>query len=159
MKLRIIAVGKRMPAWVDAGFTEYAKRMPRGAAVELSEIKPEKRGQNAGNKTATQLLAIERGRIEAALGTDCYTVALDEHGEQLTTLQLAQSVKRWMEGGRDAAFLIGSADGLDAGLKRSAEMLLALSAMTLPHGLTRVILAEQLYRAVSMLGNHPYHRA
>lgn len=148
-----------MPAWVDAGFAEYARRMPREAAVELSEVKPERRGQNAGNRTAAQLLAAERGRIEAALGTDCYTVALDEHGEQLTTAQLARSVRRWMESGHDAAFLIGGADGLDAGLKGSAEMLLALSAMTLPHGLARVVLAEQLYRAVSMLGNHPYHRA
>ncbi|MBA2350862.1 MAG: 23S rRNA (pseudouridine(1915)-N(3))-methyltransferase RlmH [Burkholderiales bacterium] len=159
MKLRIIAVGNRMPAWVDAGFAEYAKRMPRSAALELSEIKPEKRGRNAGNKTAARLLAAERGRIEAVLGTDCYTVALDERGEQLTTAQLAQNVSRWMGSGRDAAFLIGGADGLDAGLKRSAAMLMALSTMTLPHGLARVVLAEQLYRAVSMLGNHPYHRA
>lgn len=144
-----------MPAWVNDGFTDYARRMPREARVELIEIKPEKR--EAGRMTA-QILAAERNRIEAGLPRDAQRVALDEHGDLISSRGLADWLRRWMAESQDAAFVIGSADGLDDGLKKSSHHLLSLSKMTLPHGLARVLLAEQLYRAVSLIQNHPYHR-
>lgn len=155
MKLRILAVGTKMPGWVDAAFDEYAKRMPREARIELVEIKPEKR---AGGKTVPQMQEAERTRIEAALPAGAELVALDERGEQLSTLQLADCMKGWLQGGRDVAFVIGGADGLDDTLRRRAGRLWSLSRLTLPHGLVRVMLAEQLYRAMTVIQNHPYHR-
>lgn len=155
MKLWIVAVGDKMPAWVGAGFSEYAKRMPPEARVQLIEIKPEKRG---AGKSVQQVLEAEKGRILAALPRNGRRVALDEKGKTLSTVQLAQSLARWMQAGRDVGFVIGGADGLDNEIKASADMWLSLSAMTLPHALARVVLAEQLYRAVSLLHNHPYHR-
>lgn len=157
MKLYIVAVGQRMPAWVADGFCEYAKRMVE-PELKLIEIKSEKRGVKA-NRNIEQGLNVESARIEAALPKGSRCIALDEHGEQLTTAALARHLERWQQDGRDVAFVIGGADGLDLRLKKSAAMLMALSAMTLPHGLARVMLAEQLYRAVSMLNHHPYHRA
>lgn len=154
MRLWIVAVGNKMPDWVDAAFAEYAKRMPREARIELVEIKPEKRG----GKATQQILDAERERILAALPQNCQLLALDERGEALTTRQLAKAMAEWMGGGQDVAFVVGGADGLHEEIKRSARRLLSLSAMTLPHGLARVVLAEQLYRALTVLQNHPYHR-
>jgi 23S rRNA (pseudouridine1915-N3)-methyltransferase len=155
MKLRIIAVGQKMPAWIAAGFSEYAKRMPRENSIELVELKPEKR---ASGKTSEQIKEAERDRILAALGRDATVWALDEHGSQLTTLELADALREWQGDGRDTAFVIGGADGLHQDVKQRADKLLALSLFTLPHGLVRVMLAEQLYRAWSVTQNHPYHR-
>ena len=155
MKLLILAVGNKMPEWVETGFAEYAKRMPPEATIELIEIKPEKRG---GGKKVEQLLSAEGARIRAALPPKCRTVAMDERGRQWTTVKLAESITGWMRNGGDTAFIIGGADGLDADIKNSADEVLALSALTLPHGLARVLLAEQLYRAVSLIKRHPYHR-
>ena len=155
MKFLILAVGNKMPGWVETGFVEYAKRMPHEANIELLEIKPEKRG---GGKKVEQLLTAEGARILAALPPKCRTVAMDERGRQWTTVKLAESISGWMENGGDTAFIIGGADGLDTTIKNSANELLALSALTLPHGLVRVLLAEQLYRAVSIIKRHPYHR-
>jgi len=155
MKLLILAVGNKMPEWVATAFAEYAKRMPPEATIELIEIKPEKRG---GGKKVEQLLSAEGVRIRAALPPKCRTVAMDERGRQWTTVKLAESITGWMRNGGDTAFIIGGADGLDADIKNSADELLALSALTLPHGLARVLLAEQLYRAVSLIKRHPYHR-
>lgn len=155
MKLLIAAVGHKMPAWVNEGFAEYAKRMPREARIELVEIKPEKR---AGGKTTEQIYEAERSRIEAALPADCELVALDERGQNWSTLELAERLKGWMRGGRDVAFAIGGADGLHPELKRRSDRLWSLSRLTLPHGLVRVVLAEQLYRAVTVIQGHPYHR-
>lgn len=155
MKLFIFAVGNKMPEWVETGFAEYAKRMPPEATIELIEIKPEKRG---GGKKVEQLLTAEGVRIRAALPPKCRTVAMDERGRQWTTVKLAESITGWMRNGGDTAFIIGGADGLDADIKNSADEVLALSALTLPHGLARVLLAEQLYRAVSLIKRHPYHR-
>ena len=154
MRLWIIAVGTKMPEWVDAAFAEYAKRMQREARIELVEIKPEKRS----GKAPQQILDAELDRILAALPQNCRLLALEERGDALTTRQLAQAMAEWMGGGQDVAFVIGGADGLHEEIKRSARRLLALSAMTLPHGLARVVLAEQLYRALTVLQNHPYHR-
>lgn len=159
MKLHIVAVGHRPPAWVAEGFAEYARRMPREARIELSEIRPAPRGRRgASQAAAAQLLAAEKLRILAAVAPSCVRIALDERGKQLSTVELARRLAGWMQGGRDVAFLIGGADGLDEGLKAGADLLLSLSAMTLPHALARVLLAEQLYRAISLIRNHPYHR-
>jgi 23S rRNA (pseudouridine1915-N3)-methyltransferase len=155
LKLRIFAVGHKPRAWIAAGFDEYAKRMPREARIELIEIKPSARPDRA---PVEPLLAAEKTRILAAIPAGSVKIALDERGQALSTGDLARRLGGWMEQGRDAAFLIGSADGLDASLKNEADLLLSLSAMTLPHALVRVMLAEQLYRAISLLRNHPYHR-
>ena len=155
MKLRIVAVGHKMPAWINAGFTEYAQRMPREARVELTEIKSAAR---AGGKSTQQWLALEAQRISAALPVRAHKVVLDERGKTLTTAELARRLARWKQDGVDVCFIIGGADGTARALQQDADLLLSLSPLTLPHGLCRVILAEQLYRAASLLAGHPYHR-
>ncbi len=155
MKLWLVTVGHKMPDWISTGFNEYAKRMPREARIELLEIKPEPR---TTGKNVAQIMDAEAQRILDALPQGALRIALDERGAHLTTKQLAQQMQDWLGGGRDVAFIIGGADGLHESVKNSAQQLLALSAMTLPHGLVRVLLAEQLYRAYSLLHNHPYHR-
>ena len=154
MKLFILAVGNKMPEWITGGFNEYSKRMPREAAIALIEIKPEPR---TTGKTVAQIMEAEAQRIEAALPKDVTRIVLDERGSHLSTKQLAQKMHDWLGGGRDVAFIIGGADGLHESVRNSAQQLLALSALTLPHGMVRVLLAEQLYRAYSLLHNHPYH--
>lgn len=144
-----------MPRWVDEAFAEYAKRMPRNARLELVEVRPEPRLEA---KTVDQMLDLEAQRIAAAVPDRTKTVALDERGREFTSAALARWLERRLQEGVDTAFLIGGPDGLAAPLKNSAETLMRLSSMTLPHGLARVLLAEQLYRAVSILQNHPYHR-
>jgi len=144
-----------MPAWIEAGFAEYVKRMPAECRVHLKEIKPVER---SGSKTAETAMALERAKIEAALPKGCRIVALDERGKDLTTVQLSQLLTQWQQDGRDVSFIIGGADGLDAEFKARADMLIRISSLTLPHGMVRVLLAEQLYRAWSITQNHPYHR-
>lgn len=144
-----------MPAWIEAGYQEYARRMPPEAALELLEIKPEKRA--AGASTA-RIQKLEGDRILAALPAQALLVSLDEHGRQPSTEELSALLARWMREGAQPCFVIGGADGLDASVKSRSDMLLGLSRMTLPHGLVRVLLAEQLYRAVTLLKGHPYHR-
>ena len=140
MKLHIGAVGQRMPSSVDEGCEEYTRRMPCEAAVSLVAVKEER-------------------RLAASVPADAYQVALDERGRMLSTVELSERIAQWQMNGRDVAFLIGGADGLAAEIKRNADMLWSLSKLTLPHALVRVVRAEQLYRAVSLLKNHPYHRA
>jgi 23S rRNA (pseudouridine1915-N3)-methyltransferase len=154
MKLAVLAVGHRQPAWVNEGCAEYLKRMPREMAASVTEIKPEPRG----SKTREQLLAAEKARIREALAAGSRLVVLDEKGDDLTTLKLAKRLEVWMQDGRDVALLIGGADGLDEEFKQQADDKLRLSSLTLPHGMARMVLCEQLYRAVSVLKNHPYHR-
>jgi 23S rRNA (pseudouridine1915-N3)-methyltransferase len=144
-----------MPAWITAGFDEYAKRMPPESRIQLKEIKPVER---SGNKNALTVMAGERSKIEAALPKNARIVALDEHGKDLTTMELSGWLTRWQQEGRDVAFVIGGADGLDPHFKTEADMLIRISSLTLPHGMVRVVLAEQLYRAWSITQNHPYHR-
>ncbi len=156
MKLWVLAVGHKMPHWIQLGFAEYAKRMPPEFALELREIKPEPRSSK--HNTAS-LLNAEKQRIEAALPKNARLVVLDEHGQDWTTQQLAQALPSWREDGRDIAFVIGGADGLDRSLQQQAEVLLRVSSFTLPHAMVRVLLAEQLYRAWSITQQHPYHRA
>jgi 23S rRNA (pseudouridine1915-N3)-methyltransferase len=154
MKLRIVALGHRLPSWVAHAYADYARRMPRTVSLELVELKAEPRDRG---KSVMQLLALEAQRIAAA--TDGFhVVALDERGQTWTTAELARAMGGWRDSALDAAFVIGSADGLGDSVKRGANVVISLSALTLPHGLARVVLAEQLYRAASLLQGHPYHR-
>jgi len=155
MKLLIAAVGTRMPAWVEQAYADFAKRMPREMPLELLEVKAEPR---TTGKPATALLAAEAMRLRAVLPARCRRVALDERGSDLTTRDLALRLEKWLASGDDVAILIGGPDGLDAGLKQEAAETLRLSSLTLPHALVRVLLAEALYRASSILKGHPYHR-
>ncbi|RXZ33139.1 23S rRNA (pseudouridine(1915)-N(3))-methyltransferase RlmH [Oxalobacteraceae bacterium CAVE-383] len=155
MQLVIAAVGNKMPDWIETGFNEYAKRMPPECRVVLKEIKPVER---SGSKTAETVMALERAKIEAALPKGALIVALDERGKDLSSVQLSVLLTQWQQGGRDVALVIGGADGLDAGFKSGADLLIRISSLTLPHGMVRVLLAEQLYRAWSITQNHPYHR-
>jgi 23S rRNA (pseudouridine1915-N3)-methyltransferase len=155
LKLLVVAVGQRMPAWVAAGFEEYSRRMPREAPVALLQIKPEPRGEST---PVDRLIEAEGRRIRSALPPGCFKVALDERGRGCTTRELSQRLESWQMGGRDVAFVIGGADGLSPTLTREADWLWSLSSLTLPHGLVRVVVAEQLYRAWSITRNHPYHR-
>jgi 23S rRNA (pseudouridine1915-N3)-methyltransferase len=155
MQLIIAAVGHKMPAWIESGFAEYVKRMPAECRIHLKEIKPIER---SGSKTAETAMALERAKIEAALPKGSRIVALDERGKDLTTVQLSQLLTQWQQDGRDVSFIIGGADGLDPEFKGKADMLIRISSLTLPHGMVRVLLAEQLYRAWSITQNHPYHR-
>lgn len=148
-----------MPEWINAGFDDYARRMPREMLLALTELKPEPRSDKPSVGDIARILEQEAQRIEAALPKTGMTVVLDETGNTVTTGQLAGKITRWREDGRDVTFVIGGADGSAARLKNSADWLWSLSPLTLPHGLVRVVLAEQLYRAMSILGNHPYHRA
>ena len=155
MKLIVVSVGHKMPDWITAGFNEYAKRMPREARIELLKIKPEPRSTG---KTPAQIMEAEAQRVLAALPQNCQRIALDEHGVQPTTKQLAAQMQDWMREGGDVAFIIGGADGLHESVRQAAQQMMALSSLTLPHAVVRVLLAEQLYRAHSLLHNHPYHR-
>jgi len=154
MRLVIVAVGQRQPAWAQMAYEDYAKRFPPELRLELKAVKAEPRG----SRTAEQLMAGERQRIEAALPKGARRLVLDEHGTRLDTAQLAARLKSWMGEGRDVALLIGGPDGLDAGLKGTADETLRLSDLTLPHAFVRVLLAEALYRAWSLMAGHPYHR-
>lgn len=145
-----------MPAWVTAGFAEYAKRMPREMPLQLKELKPAQRSNAAGD--VGRWLQAEAGRIRDAMPAGASRVVLDEHGRSFPTRRLAEHLERWRRDGRDVAFVIGGADGLAPEIKGGADLLWSLSPLTLPHGLVRVVLAEQLYRAASLLANHPYHR-
>ncbi len=154
MKLVVVAVGQRVPAWTQAAWDEYAKRFPPELRVELKAVKTEARA----SKTLATLLAAERERIAAAISPGSRVVALDEHGTALTTMALSQRLTQWQLGGDDVALVIGGPDGLDPAFKRAAHERIRLSDMTLPHAMVRVLLVEQLYRAWSINANHPYHR-
>jgi 23S rRNA (pseudouridine1915-N3)-methyltransferase len=154
VKLSIVALGHRMPAWVGAGYGDYSARLPRDWPLDLVELKPEPRDRG---RTVPQLLEAESRRLDAACA-GATIVALDEQGSAWTTRDLAERLERWRESTASLAFAIGSADGLDAGFKRRAAARFSLSALTLPHALVRVVLAEQIYRATSLIAGHPYHR-
>jgi 23S rRNA (pseudouridine1915-N3)-methyltransferase len=156
MKLVLVAVGQRQPAWADAAFDDIAKRFAAECRLELKAVKTEPR---TSGKTAQAMMAAEAERIEAAVPKGARRVILDERGERRSTAQLAERLRFWLGDGRDVALVIGGPDGLDASLKASADETLRLSDLTLPHALARVLLAEALYRAWSLLNNHPYHRA
>ena len=158
MKLTLVAIGQRPPAWAVAAFDDFAKRFPPELRLELKALKAEPRTLG---KTPAALMAAEASRIEAAIqqaGKGARRVVLDEHGERRSTAQLAERLRFWLGDGRDVALIVGGPDGLDAKLKASADETLRLSDLTLPHAFVRVLLAEALYRAWSLLQGHPYHR-
>lgn len=155
MKLTIVAVGEKLPAWAVAATAEYLKRMPREARVELKEVAAARRSAHGDARTA---MKAEAERIIAAIPAGALRVILDERGEAIDTRTFARWLERAMAGATPLAFVIGGADGLHPDLRRTADRSLSLSPMTLPHALARVLLAEQLYRAVSLLRGHPYHR-
>jgi 23S rRNA (pseudouridine1915-N3)-methyltransferase len=154
VKLVLVAVGQRPPAWAQTAYDDFAKRFPPELRLELKAVKAEPRG----SKTAEQLMAAEAARIEAAIPKGARRVVLDERGTRLSTLQLATRMTAWMNDGRDVALIVGGPDGLDAALKARADETLRLSDLTLPHAFVRVLLAEGLYRAWTVMVNHPYHR-
>ena len=155
MKLFIVAVGTRMPGWVEAGYADFAKRMLPEMPLQLVEVKAEPR---TSGKPLPALLSVEAARLRAALPPRCRLVVLDEHGSDVDTRALAGRLEKWQAGGADVALVIGGPDGLDPGLKQQAAESLRLSSLTLPHALVRLLLAEALYRAVSLQKGHPYHR-
>jgi len=154
VKLSIVALGHKMPAWVAAGYADYAGRLARDWPLDLVELKPEPRDRG---RSVPQLLETEAKRLDAAC-SGATVVALDEAGSPWTTRELADRLERWRATTSALAFVIGSADGLDPGFKRRAAARFSLSPLTLPHALVRVILAEQIYRAASLIAGHPYHR-
>ncbi len=156
MKIHLIAVGERMPAWVQQGYEEYARRLPRECALRLVEIAPGRRGKNADTARAVQ---DESRRMLAAIPKGARVIALEVDGRPWSTEQLADRLQGWLGGGSDVALLVGGPEGLSDEARAAAGQQWSLSPLTLPHPLVRVILAEQLYRAWSILNNHPYHRA
>lgn len=155
MKLRLLAVGHKMPAWVEQGYSEYAKRLPADCAIELVEIAPGHRAKNTSKEKAMQQ---EADALRKAIRPSDHVVALDVKGATWSTEQLAQQLDGWRMQGGDVALLVGGPDGMTPEVLALAKQRWSLSALTLPHPLVRVLLAEQLYRAWSILQGHPYHK-
>lgn len=155
MKIYLVAIGERLPPWVVQGYQEYAKRLPLECALQLVEIGLGKRGKNANVERA---IHEEGERMLAAIPKGCRVIALDVQGRQWNTPELAQHMESWMQGGCDVALLVGGPDGLAPACRTHAQWMWSLSSLTLPHPLVRIVLAEQLYRAWSILKGHPYHR-
>ena len=154
MKLLVVAVGQRQPPWAEQAWDDFAKRFASDMRLELKAVKAEPRS----GKSAAQCMAAEAQRITAALPKGARRVVLDERGTRFTTTQLADRLRFWRGDGRDVAFVIGGPDGLDETMVQSADETLRLSDLTLPHAFVRVLLAEALYRATSLVQGHPYHR-
>ncbi|SDX34499.1 23S rRNA (pseudouridine1915-N3)-methyltransferase [Aidingimonas halophila] len=144
-----------MPGWVEQGVAEYRKRLPRDFALEIHEIPPGARGKNADTKRA---MALEAERIRERLRGNDKCVALEVTGDTWSTERLAREAEAWRLDGRDVALLVGGPDGLDPGLSSASEQHWSLSPLTLPHPLVRLVVAEQIYRAWTLLVGHPYHR-
>jgi 23S rRNA (pseudouridine1915-N3)-methyltransferase len=156
MKINLVAVGNKMPGWVTEGYEEYSKRMPRECSLQLTEITPARRTKNA---QPDQWKKEEGQRILAAIPDNQHVVALEVTGQSWSTEVLSSQMQQWLTDGRDVALMIGGPDGLDQSCLQRADQKWSLSAMTLPHPLVRIVLAEQLYRAWTILQNHPYHRS
>ncbi|MBI5780812.1 MAG: 23S rRNA (pseudouridine(1915)-N(3))-methyltransferase RlmH [Rhodocyclales bacterium] len=155
MKLTLLAVGTRLPAWAEAACTEYARRFPAELPLTITEVKAEPR---TGGKPVPELKRREAERLRAQIPAGARLVVLDERGANLDTKQLADRLQSWRRDGRHVTFLIGGPDGLDPTLLQAADEALRLSSLTLPHALARVVLIEALYRAWSLTAGHPYHR-
>jgi len=155
MRIRVIAVGLKPPTWVRDAARDYAERLPPELRLEWTEVRPDTRGPS-GHPPAW--MTAEAHRIREAIPGGATVVALDEHGDDLTSRGLATRLERWRDRSAPLAILIGGPDGLDPGLKREAHERIRLSSLTLPHALVRVVIAEQLFRAWTILSNHPYHR-
>ncbi len=155
MRLTVLGLSHKLPDWQQAGINDYARRFTRDWPLKLVELAPDKR---SGGRTPEQVMSEEAVRLRQSIPKGARVVALDERGANWTTKQLAEQLSNWQVDGREVVFLIGGTDGLDPQLKQEADHRLQLSAMTLPHGMVRVLLVEQLYRAISIINNHPYHR-
>lgn len=156
LNLTLISVSHKQPNWVNDAFAEYTKRLPaRELKFDYKEIKPEERA----GKTVAHAMTLEASRITAALPKGAHVVALDERGLDLTSVGLAAQLKHWQEQHSHVVLVVGGADGLTADFKATCHGLIRLSSLTLPHGMVRVLLAEQVYRAYAINSNHPYHRA
>jgi len=155
MQIHLVAVGNRMPTWVTEGFQDYVKRLPRECELVLREIAPGKRGKNAD---LARIREEEGERILASLSRDDQVIALEVGGKPWDTVQLSNQVKDWMRDGRRIALMVGGPEGLSDACRARANQLWSLSPLTLPHTIVRIIVAEQIYRAWSLLNNHPYHR-
>ena len=156
MNIYLISIGNKMPRWVQDGYQEYAKRLPGECALKLVEIQPGHRGKSADIKRA---ISDEGDRMLKALPKNALVVALDVQGKAWSTEQLAEQLEAWMGDGRDIALLVGGPEGLDPRCLNQADLRWSLSALTMPHPLVRVVVSEQIYRAWSLVRNHPYHRA
>jgi len=155
VRVWVIAVGQRQPAWADQAWEDFAKRFPAEMRLELKALKAEPR---TSGKTPAQCMAAEALRIEAAMPKGARRIVLDERGTRLTTVAMSQQMDAWRGEGRDVAIVIGGPDGLDPSVKAKADETWRLSDLTLPHAFVRVLLSEALYRAWSVMVGHPYHR-
>lgn len=155
MKIYLIAVGKKMPDWINSGYAEFNKRMPPERQINLIEI-----NQSVRNKTTpTEKNIKEEGeRIQSAIPSNSRLIVLDEKGKNFSSVELSKKMESWLPMGQDISIVIGGADGIDPSIKQQADEKWSLSPFTLPHTLVRVVIAEQLYRAWSILQRHPYHR-
>ena len=154
MKIKLLSIGNRAPAWVEQGFHEYARRMPRELPLELTEIQPEKH-----HKDTARFRSREAERLSQQIGQRDWIVCLDERGRQLDSQALAKRILIWQEQAQDVALVIGGSDGIAPELLERAHEKISLSSLTLPHYLVRVVVAEALYRATTINAGHPYHRA
>jgi 23S rRNA (pseudouridine1915-N3)-methyltransferase len=155
MRVRLIAVGSRMPKWVREAYEDYITRLGPGLRISLTEIEP---GARSAGRSPQKAMETEGQRLLAAVRKDDYVVALDERGSEMTTRELAAWLGNRMQDGRDLAFLVGGPDGFVPEVLSRSDFQWSLSRLTFPHALVRVVLAEQLYRAHGVLANHPYHR-
>jgi 23S rRNA (pseudouridine1915-N3)-methyltransferase len=155
MRVRLIAVGSRMPKWVREAYEDYITRLGSGLKVSLVEIEP---GPRSGSRPPQKAMEIEAQKLLGALRKEEFVVALHERGSEMTTRELASWLGARMQDGRDLAFLIGGPDGFSPEVLSRSDFKWSLSQLTFPHALVRVVLAEQLYRAHGVLTNHPYHR-
>lgn len=156
MRLQLLAIGQRMPGWVETGFAEYAGRMPRDMALTLQALPNPARSRAMDTST---LRRVEGQALLAAVPEQALLVVLDEAGHVVDTSELARRLANWQQSGRDVTLVIGGAAGLDDTVRKRADWIWSLSPLTFPHMLVRVLVAEQIYRAWSVLHNHPYHRA
>lgn len=155
MVIHFITVGQKMPKWVQDGYAEYAKRLPKACSLKLIELPMAQRGKT---NSVERMKAEEAKRIVDAIPKGARMVILDEHGKQVTTKGLAEKLEEWLGGGQDIALIVGGPDGLQQALIDQAQWKWGLSNLTLPHPMVRILVAEQLYRAWSVINNHPYHR-
>ena len=155
MQIKLISVGNKMPRWIEQGYEDYAKRLPRECDLSLKEIPAGKRGKNSDT---ARIIKLEGDKMLAAIPKRSHIVTLDIIGKTWSTAQLSTNLNTWLESGQDVALLIGGPEGLSDAVKARAQQSWSLSKLTFPHPLVRVLVAEQIYRAWSILKNHPYHR-
>ncbi len=156
MQIQLLAIGKRMPDWIGMGYKEYANRLKSTLPLNLIEIATTRKSNSQDSKT---VIRGEGEKLLATIPEKAWVVALDEHGKQWSSKELAEQMEKWADHSSQIALLIGGADGLDKACLDRADQIWSLSALTLPHALVRVVVAEQIYRAWSLNSNHPYHRS